>query len=742
MGLKYIWALLLLVYGMTGVAQSKKQWKKYGDLAFAGQDYQGAAIYYDKARLSDTTDIHLLKLYCEALRHANEYDLAEKLYRQLIQQDSLRQYPEAMFYLGLLQKNTGNYREAENSLRKYSTQEGLSEYTRQRLMNEIAGCELALHYSEQSGDTQPVYWIEGLNTLYAEFAPVLVYDSVMLFSSQRLEEKRDESNEPFFPVRLYQASLQELTWVTEGEFAGAINSAGIHVSNGTFTEDRRKFYFSACDQHFTCQIMVSSYDQKAWTEPYPLDNTINYPGYSTTQPFFTRIGGRDVLLFVSDRPGGKGKMDIWYALRKQEDSYYEPVNLGASVNTPEDDITPWYDTADSTLYFSSVWWPGLGGFDIFRSRGMLLHQEKAENMGTPYNSGANDVYFSIAPGQQWAYLSSNRTGSLRDTIAAFNDIWRIRQDIDKKEDKDSLETIRQFAANMVSLNEKLPLHLYFHNDQPDSGSRDTLTALDYLQSVHDYLRYRPVYLQIAGQWGRDENEKRQKIAEMQQFFDDKVSGGADRLEHFMEQLYLQLKNGLPVRLGVRAYVSPLGEKTYNRNLAMRRISSIVNYVYAYNNGCLRPFLTDSSGLLTIEQLPVLHTEQNASSVQDVAKAIYGMEAAEARRIEIAWLLPAGVDYAYMLVRKLQLPDGTGNDIGFIEFQNIGNQELLIDKVEGNGSISVQSFQKGTAPGAKGYIYFSYADQISKGKEAGNVEKNIRIFSNGFVSEKQIDIPGG
>lgn len=740
MGYRFVWVLLLLIYSITGIAQSKKQWKKYGDRAFAEKDYQGAAIYYDKARLSDTTDIHLLHLYCEALKLSHSYDLAERFYKQLMKQDTLMHYPSALLYLGQLQKSCGNYEDALTSLRLYSNQENLAEPVRQKVINEIAGCELALHLLKQPGEIPPVYRLEDINTPFAEFAPILLNDSLMLFSSQRQEIKQDEHLvEPFFPVKLYLASLQKATWTTEGEFAGIINSAGINIANGTFTEDRSKFYFSSCDRNFTCQIMVSTYDQGVWAEPYALDSTINYPGYTTTQPFITRVGDRDVLLFASDRPGGIGKMDIWYALRKHGDLYTTPVNLGAAVNTPGDDITPWYDTVDSCLYFSSDWWPGLGGFDIFRSKGMLLRQQKAENVGIPYNSGANDIYYSLAPGRQWAYLSSNRLGSLRDTIAGFNDIWKISKSVDRKLDKDSSDVVRQFAEGLVTLNETLPLYLYFHNDQPDAGSRDTLTSQNYIQSVRDYLHYKVDYMKYAGQWGRDEDEKQQKIDKIQQFFDHKVSGGVECLERFMEQLFQQLQNGLSVRLGVRAYVSPLGEKIYNQHLARRRISSFINYVYTYNNGCLRPFLSDSSGLLTIEELPVLHSEQTTYPVQDVTRAVYGLEAAEARRIEISWLLPAGIDYAHILVRKLQLPSGKEN-MGFVEFQNIGSQELLIERIEVNGNISVQSFQRNTAPGARGYIYFSYAGQIDNAL-TGNVEKNIRIFYNGFESEKQVDIMG-
>ena len=53
---------------------------------------------------------------------------------------------------------------------------------------------------------------------------------------------------------------------------------------------------------------------KEWTEPQELNDQINMPGYTSTHPTVGRESKRnqEVLYFVSDRPGSRGGLDIWY----------------------------------------------------------------------------------------------------------------------------------------------------------------------------------------------------------------------------------------------------------------------------------------------------------------------------------------------------------------------------------------------------------------------------------------------
>src|SRR4029079_8758136 len=100
--------------------------------------------------------------------------------------------------------------------------------------------------------------------------------------------------------------------------------------------------------------------------------------------------------FVSNRPNGRGGLDIWYTqFDSKKKEYNTPKNAGTKINTAGDEFTPFYDSDLSTMYFSSDGWPGLGGLDIFKSNGELKNWSTPENIGSPLNSGSDDLYYVI-----------------------------------------------------------------------------------------------------------------------------------------------------------------------------------------------------------------------------------------------------------------------------------------------------------------------------------------------------------
>jgi len=100
--------------------------------------------------------------------------------------------------------------------------------------------------------------------------------------------------------------------------------------------------------------------------------------YETAHPALTADG--QTMYFASDRPGGIGKMDIW-KVTKQGDTWGEPVNLGAPINSP----------------------------------GVYIASEESgswstSNLGAPFNSSADDLgYVENADGES-GYITSNRSG--------------------------------------------------------------------------------------------------------------------------------------------------------------------------------------------------------------------------------------------------------------------------------------------------------------------------------------------
>jgi len=72
------------------------------------------------------------------------------------------------------------------------------------------------------------------------------------------------------------------------------------------------------------------------------------------------------MFFFSNRPGGVGQEDVWISTRDStSDPWTTPVNLGAGVNSPQDDRQAYIASDRKTLFFASTRPGGFGAFDLY-----------------------------------------------------------------------------------------------------------------------------------------------------------------------------------------------------------------------------------------------------------------------------------------------------------------------------------------------------------------------------------------
>lgn len=125
-------------------------------------------------------------------------------------------------------------------------------------------------------------------------------------------------------------------------------------------------------------------------------------------PAFNADGS--ILYFASDRPGGRGGMDIWSVQKNGDTWVFPPVNLGPKVNSAGDDVFPSMKGND-TLFFASDAQITLGGLDILYSvRGADGVWGDPVHLDYPLNSQSDDFSISFNEDGRSGFLSSDRFG--------------------------------------------------------------------------------------------------------------------------------------------------------------------------------------------------------------------------------------------------------------------------------------------------------------------------------------------
>lgn len=99
-------------------------------------------------------------------------------------------------------------------------------------------------------------------------------------------------------------------------------------------------------------------DDGEWGSPLALPAPVNTPDSHELNPHIS--ADEKTLYFSSDRPGGYGGLDLYATTRLDNDQWTEPQNLGATINTPDDEDQLWTTEDGETMYFN-------GGGGIYRS---------------------------------------------------------------------------------------------------------------------------------------------------------------------------------------------------------------------------------------------------------------------------------------------------------------------------------------------------------------------------------------
>lgn len=118
----------------------------------------------------------------------------------------------------------------------------------------------------------------------------------------------------------------------------------------------------------------------------------------------------NTLYFAANLPDSQGGLDIYVIKKDSTGKWSEPVNAGAGINSPQDEITPFIHP-EGNLYFASNRTNGYGGFDIYEVPSIAGKLQECRLMPAPFNSTDNDFALIMNEAQRIGYFSSDRRGN-------------------------------------------------------------------------------------------------------------------------------------------------------------------------------------------------------------------------------------------------------------------------------------------------------------------------------------------
>lgn len=475
------------------------------------ENYIKAISLYEKAWQRDKRNVKVIKELAELNLLINDYKNAEKWYKQLYQiapGDERNLYS----YLKLLQYNN-KQSSVSRILKKdnsyvfsdhFPTDSDIKEYASRKNIVKLSSAKF--------------------NSLgYSDIMPVFFNENDLVFMSNR---KRNVSiirtdartEDPYYDLYIVsRASLDGNAKPFAQKIKGVFNDGPLCFNNKT----NEVFYSKNIIEKDSngkkvrrLKLFMGYYNGGDIINSVLLP--FNKEGYSFTHPSISPDGS--TLYFVSDLPLGYGGLDI-YKVSRKGDSWGDCQNLGAKVNTMDDEISP-YITEDNDIIFASKGHPGLGGYDLFIFNSL---DESLVNLGAPINSTNDD--FGLIIKKNEGYFTSNRINSV-------DNIYRYYLK--------STVSLRDFQVNTQV---KEDLSISFLGRKLTTGD-DIVKALSMepIRFTFDSFRL-----------------KEKAVAEL----------------NSIVELLNKYEN---VEIDVRAHTDSRGPKWYNQTLSERRAMAVITYL--------------------------------------------------------------------------------------------------------------------------------------------------------------------
>lgn len=440
--LKIFVLLFLFIPGVRGQFVSNN--KRIGDIYFRNKDYYAAATYYKKALQVSNDSIGFVVPFvyekktksespkraeyencvfqlATSLRLYKDFRSAEAWYA-LTQDFSDQKYILGTFYYGECLRANQKFTEAISAFDLFLKKYKPTDLYAGRAKLEIASCNFALYemryprlykfsklynqINDKGSNYTPL--VQGNNFYFTSSRPVAVGHRTEILENSRKSAKVTKKESPYINA-IYESAGGPLEPATTVHRLGPVET-GKEYAAPAFSPDGTVMYLTSWTAKGTrkiCEVNMSAGTGATWSAPRELGPEVNVTGFNSMQPFVSKDG--KYLIFSSDRPGGFGKYDLWYCSLRADGSISQAANMGSAINTQEDEEAGYYNSNTRKLIYSSAGKVGLGGLDFYESEGEFAGWTEPRNLGYPFNSSKDDVYFTpLDEADSEGYISSDR----------------------------------------------------------------------------------------------------------------------------------------------------------------------------------------------------------------------------------------------------------------------------------------------------------------------------------------------
>jgi len=438
-----------------------------------------------------------------------------------------------------------------------------------------------------------------VNSAFADFAPVISADaSTLIFTSRRpVSDKEIKKNIPsgeHIYISEYNEALKtrrSASKLSLGANQKIKNNSAIALSNDG---QRMLVYHDNFDGNG--DIYESVLTGTAWTEPVNLGEPINSK-YHESSAGISPDG--KTIYFVSDRPGGEGGRDIWYCTKDKNNKWGKAENMGYPINSENDEEGIFIHPDGKTIYFSAKnKEEGRGGYDIYRSHFNGVQWSMPINMGAPLNTSEDDVFFVLEANGTKGYYSSSMPGGFGD-----KDLYEVTFTPIKKEIKPAGPKLTLFKGLVLDEEKQTPVEAFI--EIVDNTKHEIISTFNSNSSTGKFLVALPAgknygiavkaenYLfysdnvNIPDTAFYQEIEKNvylkklvvgKKIVLRNIFYDfDKATLGSESISE-LDRLVSLMKENAGLKIEISSHTDSKGSDEYNKKLSQERAQSVVDYL--------------------------------------------------------------------------------------------------------------------------------------------------------------------